>query len=300
MRASRSIAGRRRGCENFRYCFGFQLMCRRSIAGFRPTDAGPPPRRHCGVRWQGKGSPVPGNKLATYRSKRDFRQTAEPRGTLAVAKSKRLRFVIKKHAARQLHYDLRLEFDGVFKSWAVTRGPSLDPADKRLAVEVEDHPLDYGDFEGTIPKGEYGGGAVQLWDRGYWSPEGGRSPQEAFDSGDLKFTLDGERLHGSWVLVRMRADRYGGKRTNWLLIKHRDAGARPGDADELLKEDRSVASGRTMQQIAGGTGKRPNPFMPATPKAARADAVWSTQPATAKPTQPAAKSTPRAPPVMVA
>ena len=238
--------------------------------------------------------------LSAYRAKRDFSKTEEPSGQTRVAPSPQLRFVVQKHAARQLHYDLRLEWGGVFKSWAVARGPSLDPKDKRLAVEVEDHPLDYGDFEGTIPKGEYGGGTVQLWDRGYWAPEGGRTPQEAFDSGDLKFSLEGERLHGSWVLVRMRADRYGGKRTNWLLIKHRDAGARPGDADELLTEDRSVASGRTMQQIANGTGKRPKPFMLATTKAAPADAVWTSQPATAKPTRPAAKPTPPAPPVMVA
>src|SRR6202045_2232382 len=158
--------------------------------------------------------------LSTYRKKRDFEKTTEPSGETAVAPSKRRRFVIQKHDASRLHYDLRLEFDGVFKSWAVTRGPSLDPHDKRLAVEVEDHPLDYGDFEGTIPKGEYGGGTVQLWDRGYWSPEGGKSPQEAFDGGDLKFNLDGTRLQGSWVLVRMHGDRYGGKRTNWLLITH--------------------------------------------------------------------------------
>jgi bifunctional non-homologous end joining protein LigD len=216
--------------------------------------------------------------LSVYRAKRDFSKTDEPSGQSKVAPSPRLRFVIQKHAARQLHYDLRLELDGVFKSWAVARGPSLDPKDKRLAVEVEDHPLDYGDFEGTIPKGEYGGGTVQLWDRGYWSPEGGKSPQEAFDGGDLKFSLDGTRLHGSWVLVRMRGDRYGGKRTNWLLIKHRDASAMPGDADQLLKEDRSVASGRTLKEIADGIGKRPKPFMLATSKAARADAVWTTKP----------------------
>jgi bifunctional non-homologous end joining protein LigD len=223
--------------------------------------------------------------LSVYRAKRDFSKTDEPSGQSKVAPSPHLRFVIQKHAARQLHYDLRLEFDGVFKSWAVARGPSLDPADKRLAVEVEDHPLDYGDFEGTIPKGEYGGGTVQLWDRGYWTPEGGKSPQEALDGGDLKFTLDGERLHGSWVLVRMRGDRYGGKRTNWLLIKHRDASAKPGDADELLREDRSVASGRTLKEIADGIGKRPKPFMLATSKAARADAVWTTKPP-AKPSPP--------------
>ena len=118
-----------------------------------------------------------------------------------MAPSRQLRFVIQKHAASRLHYDLRLELDGVFKSWAVTRGPSIDPSDKRLAVEVEDHPLDYGDFEGTIPKGEYGGGTVQLWDRGFWIPEGGKDPQTALKNGDLKFTLDGQRLHGSWVLV---------------------------------------------------------------------------------------------------
>jgi bifunctional non-homologous end joining protein LigD len=213
--------------------------------------------------------------LVKYRAKRDFSKTAEPSGESAIAPAARLRFVVQRHAARQLHYDLRLELDGVFKSWAVARGPSIDPADRRLAVEVEDHPLDYGDFEGTIPKGEYGGGTVQLWDRGYWSPEGGKSPQEALQSGDLKFTLDGSRLHGSWVLVRMRGDRYGGKRTNWLLIKHRDPSANPGDADALLAEDRSVASGRTMKQIADGVGKRPKPFMLASTTPTKADAVWT-------------------------
>ena len=225
--------------------------------------------------------------LSVYRAKRDFAKTAEPSGRTRAAPSARLRFVVQKHAARRLHYDLRLELDGVFKSWAVAKGPSADPADKRLAVEVEDHPLDYGDFEGTIPRGEYGGGTVQLWDRGYWIPEGVRSPQEAFDSGDLKFTLEGTRLRGSWVLVRMRGDRYGGKRTNWLLIKHKDDQAKPGDADELLEEDRSVASGRTLEQIAAGKGRRPKPFMLASARAARADAVWtakqSAEPTAAKP-----------------
>src|SRR6195256_3258452 len=171
--------------------------------------------------------------LTVYRTKRDFTKTDEPSGEHRVASSSRLRFVVQKHAARQLHYDLRLEWEGVFKSGAVARGPSLNPADKRLAVEVEDHPLDYGDFEGTIPKGEYGGGTVQLWDRGYWFPEGDQPPEQALESGELKFTLQGERLHGSWVLVRMKSDRYGGraKRTNWLLIKHRDEYARKGDRD---------------------------------------------------------------------
>ena len=210
-------------------------------------------------------------KLSTYRNRRDFEKTAEPSGEARVAPSKRRRFVIQKHAATRLHYDLRLEFDGVFKSWAVTRGPSLDPHDKRLAVEVEDHPLDYGDFEGSIPKGEYGGGTVQLWDRGYWESD---DPDKGFKKGDLKFTLYGDKLHGSWVLVRMRHDRDEGKRTNWLLIKHRDEYAREGKANNVLDEDKSVASGRTMEQIAAGKGRAPKPFMLAKTKRASADAVW--------------------------
>ncbi|MGA7997304.1 MAG: DNA ligase D [Bradyrhizobium sp.] len=210
-------------------------------------------------------------KLSTYRKKRDFDKTAEPSGDTPVAPAKQRRFVIQKHDATRLHYDLRLEFDGVFKSWAVTRGPSLDPHDKRLAVEVEDHPLDYGDFEGTIPEGEYGGGTVQLWDRGYWESD---DPEKGFKKGDLKFTLHGDKLHGSWVLVRMRHDRDGGKRTNWLLIKHRDEYAKEGKANNILDEDKSVASGRSMAQIAAGEGRPPKPFMTAKTRRARADAVW--------------------------
>lgn len=209
---------------------------------------------------------------------RDFTQTAEPSGKLPVKSSQRLRYVIQKHAATRLHFDLRLELDGVFKSWAVTRGPSLDPQDKRLAVEVEDHPLDYGDFEGTIPKGQYGGGTVQLWDRGYWTPEGDTPPQAQLTKGDLKFTLDGERLHGSYVIVRMKGDRYGGKRTNWLLIKHRDEFAQAnGATDKLMADDRSIASGRKMEDIASGKGKGPKPFMLATSKIAKADATWNSK-----------------------
>jgi bifunctional non-homologous end joining protein LigD len=210
--------------------------------------------------------------LSTYRKKRDFEKTAEPSGDAQVAPSKQRRFVIQKHDASRLHYDLRLEFDGVFKSWAVTRGPSLDPHDKRLAVEVEDHPLDYGDFEGTIPKGQYGGGTVQLWDRGYWESD---DPERGYKKGDLKFTLHGDKLHGSWVLVRMRNDRNGGKRTNWLLIKHRDDFAREGKANDILDADQSVASGRTMEQIAKGKGKAPKPFMTAKSGRGKADAVWN-------------------------
>jgi bifunctional non-homologous end joining protein LigD len=216
---------------------------------------------------------APQIKLVNYGTKRDFAKTAEPPSDSRVSPSDRPRYVIQKHAARRLHYDLRLELDGVFKSWAVTRGPSLDPADKRLAVEVEDHPLAYGDFEGTIPAGEYGGGTVQLWDRGYWSPEGSQTAEQALQNGDLKFALNGKRLRGSWVLVRMAHDRNGGKRSNWLLIKHRDEHARPGDADALLRIDRSVASGRSLQQIAAGANPAPKPFMLA--PAARVAAIPS-------------------------
>ena len=216
-------------------------------------------------------------KLSTYRAKRDFTVTAEPSGDADVAPSKRLRYVIQKHDATRLHYDLRLESDGVFKSWAVTKGPSLDPHDKRLAVEVEDHPLDYGDFEGTIPQGQYGGGVVMLWDRGYWAPEG-MTAEEGLKNGELKFTLDGEKLHGSWVLVRMKGDKFGGKRTNWLLIKHHDAYAHEGDHDALLEEARSVASGRDMDSIAAGRGRGPKPFVTLAERAAPADAVWQSKP----------------------
>ena len=207
-------------------------------------------------------------KLSTYRQKRDFEKTPEPSGEAAVVPSKRRRFVIQKHDATRLHYDFRLEFDGVFKSWAVTKGPSLNPHDKRLAVEVEDHPLDYGDFEGTIPEGQYGGGTVMLWDRGTWESD---DPEAGFKKGDLKFTLHGEKLHGSWVLVRMRRDRTGGKRTNWLLIKHRDEYA--SEDEDILSEDKSVASGRAMEQIAGGKSRAPKPFMLAK-GTGKADAVW--------------------------
>ncbi len=211
--------------------------------------------------------------LKKYQAMRDFAVTAEPSGHRPVAASRRLRFVIQKHEATRLHYDFRLELNGTFKSWAVTRGPSLNPADKRLAVEVEDHPLDYGDFEGTIPKGQYGGGTVMLWDRGYWEPEG--DPEKMLAKGDLKFTLDGDKLHGSWVLVRMRGDKFGGKRTNWLLIKHHDKYAKDENGEAILKKDHSVASGRAMAQIAEGKGAKPKPFVRA--RTFRANAVWQSK-----------------------
>jgi len=196
------------------------------------------------------------DKLFLYQAKRDFTKTAEPSGKARVRAAEYRRFVVQKHAASRLHYDLRLEVDGVFKSWAVTKGPSLDPRDRRLAVEVEDHPLDYGDFEGTIPQGEYGGGTVMLWDRGFWAPEEGGHPERGLRKGDLKFTLAGEKLRGSWVLVRMRHDRERG-----------------GGEPVTTTADRPVASGRRMEEIAAGKGWRPKPFMLAG-KAAASDAVW--------------------------
>ena len=211
-------------------------------------------------------------KLGAYHAKRDFAKTKEPSGELPIAPSKRPRFVIQKHAATRLHYDFRLELDGVFKSWAVTRGPSLDPADKRLAVEVEDHPLDYGDFEGTIPKGQYGGGTVMLWDRGFWDIEGNLTPQEALRKGDFKFTLSGEKLHGSWALVRMKR-REKERHDNWLLIKHRDNYAVNGHGEKILDEDASVASARTMDEITAGKGRAPKPFM--LKARTTRDAIWN-------------------------
>ena len=194
------------------------------------------------------------DSLEPYRAKRDFHKSAEPRGRVGVGarRPERLHFVVQKHDATRLHYDFRLELDGVLKSWAVTKGPSLDPADKRLAVEVEDHPLDYGEFEGTIPEGHYGGGTVMLWDQGYWTPEGDKPPEKALADGELKFTLEGGRLHGGWVLVRMKP-RPREKQTNWLLIKHRDDYAADGHGDLLLEEETSsIASGRSMEEIAEG------------------------------------------------
>ena len=211
-------------------------------------------------------------KLVKYQEMRDFARTAEPSGKDAkVVPSEALRFVIQKHAASHLHFDLRLEFEGTFRSWAVPKGPSLDPKDRRMAMEVEDHPLDYGDFEGTIPKGQYGGGTVMLWDRGYWAPEKGfEKIDQALAKGELKFVMEGQRLHGSWVLVRTRRDSRG--KASWLLIKHRDEGAVEGNVTGPTDEDRSVASDRTMTEITNGKGDAATPFM--TAKGAAAGSVW--------------------------
>ena len=200
--------------------------------------------------------PSPKSKpLAEYKSKRDFTKTAEPEGKTTRRRSARgLKFVIQKHAASRMHFDFRLELDGVMKSWAVPKGPSYDPSVRRLAMEVEDHPIEYNAFEGTIPKGEYGGGTVMLWDRGTYEAEGGGGAEalrEGYQRGDLKIVLHGKRLKGGWVLVRMRRD---GGRAQWLLIKHRDEYADP-DYEVVDEAVTSVASGRTMDEIATRKGR---------------------------------------------
>jgi len=193
--------------------------------------------------------------LAKYRAKRNFSRTKEPRGSLSHVKLKSTggSYVIQKHDATRLHYDLRLELDGVMLSWAVTRGPSLVPGDKRLAIHVEDHPIEYNKFEGTIAEGEYGGGTVMIWDRGTWRPE--QDPHCAMQKGQLDFELYGEKLKGRWHLVRMRK-RPDERQEPWLLIKSDDKYARKkSDRDILEQKDRSVATGRTMSQIAGDKKK---------------------------------------------
>ena len=190
-----------------------------------------------------------GTTLETYRRKRDFRKTPEPKGGKRRAAGGNL-FVVQKHHASRLHYDFRLQVDGVLASWAVPKGPSLNPADKRLAVHVEDHPLDYGSFEGVIPKGEYGGGTVLLWDHGTWTSEDG-DPARAIRKGKISFTLDGEKLHGGWTLTRLHGRRErDDDHDNWLLIKRKDDSAET-DGDALLeKRPESVKSGRSLEEIA--------------------------------------------------
>jgi bifunctional non-homologous end joining protein LigD len=211
--------------------------------------------------------------LETYRKKRQFDVTPEPRGRKGPAGGHR--YVIQKHAATRLHYDLRLELDGVMKSWAVTRGPSLDPGEKRLAVHVEDHPIDYNSFEGTIPQGEYGGGTVMIWDRGTWEPVG--DPHKGYAKGHLEFALNGQKLHGRWHLVRMRK-RDNERHDNWLLIKAEDDAARePGAKDILEEQPDSVTTGRSIAEIAAGKGGK---------------RVWRSRPATKADPPPALASSP--------
>ena len=188
-----------------------------------------------------------GMALEKYRQKRDFRVTPEPAGKVGRRRTRALRFVVQKHAATRLHYDFRLELNGVLLSWAVPKGPSLDPNDKRLALHVEDHPLEYGEFEGVIPPKQYGAGTVMLWDRGTWTPKG--DPDEGYAKGHLKFELDGDKLKGTWNLVRSRSGKYGGDKS-WLLFKETDDYARLGPEASIV-DDRpdSIASGRTLDQI---------------------------------------------------
>lgn len=227
--------------------------------------------------------------LAEYRKKRRFDATPEPKGkqALRARRGKQLAFVIQKHRATALHYDFRLEWKGVLLSWAVPKGPSYDPAVKRLAMQVEDHPLEYKEFEGIIPTGEYGGGTVMIWDQGTWTPE---TPDVdgALEKGELKCSLDGKKLHGSWVLVRTRPRR-GESRAPWLLMKHRDEWATAENVTELAP--RSVVSDRLLIEIArdeGGDVRKAadgdppallrkileNPKLLAPPKKGRKKSVW--------------------------
>jgi len=214
-----------------------------------------------------KKTPTAHEQLTEYRRKRDFGKTAEPSGDEKPKRAKakkveQLDFVIQKHAASHLHYDLRLELDGVMKSWAVPKGPSADPSVKRLAMQVEDHPIEYNSFEGTIPEGEYGGGTVMLWDVGTYEsekPGGEDALRDGLRKGDLKIVFHGKRMKGSWVLVRTRGfgSSSSSSKPSWLLIKHRDKHADPGGGDALTATHQtSIVSKRTMEQIGGAAKKR--------------------------------------------
>src|SRR5579863_2030639 len=209
-------------------------------------------------------------QLERYRSMRDFHVTAEPEGSSggrSMTDSGTLPFVIQKHAATRLHYDFRLGWRGVLRSWAVTKGPSYVPADKRLAVEVEDHPIEYGGFEGSIPKGQYGGGTVMIWDQGTWEPV--EDVDEGFRKGSLKFVLHGSKMHGQWALIRMKGDRYGRSdgKPNWLLIKDRDDYSRgPGDPAITEEAPNSAITGRSIEQIAADEDHIWNSNRPERPK----------------------------------
>jgi bifunctional non-homologous end joining protein LigD len=196
-------------------------------------------------------------KLKEYNQKRNFANTDEPIGRVEGPED-HLRYVIQHHMARREHYDLRLEWNGVLLSWAVPKGPSYDPRDKRLAVQVEDHPLEYRHFEGTIPKGEYGGGVVMLWDEGLWEPYG--NVDEGLKNGSLKFRLNGKRLNGKWALVRLKP-KAGEKKDNWLLLKEKDEFAKTDDG--ISNFDTSIRTGRTMEEIKAGTESKiiKNPFV---------------------------------------
>ncbi len=188
--------------------------------------------------------------LEKYREKRDFKVSPEPKGEKRLAKADSLSFVVQKHQATRLHYDFRLEWGGVLLSWAVPKGPSLDSSVKRLAMQVEDHPVEYGKFEGVIPEGEYGGGTVMIWDEGTWTPE--VDVEEGLRRGEVKFSLQGKKLKGSWVLVKTKGRFAGGSDSSWLLIKHKDRFASAEDI--VAAKPRSVVSRKLLAGIAAANG----------------------------------------------
>src|SRR5271170_206756 len=226
------------------------------IAALECTLCGAPQRRgQASTKRQRSHRPIAAMALTEYRRKRDFAKTPEPAGVVArKTATQSLSFVIQKHAARRLHYDFRLELDGVLKSWAVPKGPSLDPADKRLAIMVEDHPLDYRTFEGIIPQGNYGAGTVMVWDEGSYHAlaassraDSERAMAEGLEKGSLKIVLEGQKLKGEFALVKLRKTE-----NQWLLIKHRDQYAR---SEDVRDQDRSAVSGRTLAEIAADKDK---------------------------------------------
>ena len=216
------------------------------------------------------------SRLSTYWKKRDFGVTSEPRGEVA-ARHPRLSFVIQKHAASRLHYDFRLELDGTLVSWAVPKGPSLDPHVRRMAVHVEDHPLSYAGFEGVIPKGQYGAGTVEVWDRGTWAPI--EDPREGLARGRLKFELEGEKLHGNWMLVRIN-NRRDERQEPWLLIKENDEAARPAAEYDIVQEmPQSVMREKSEERRAKTKGKaKGNAKAESKPEAPRAKLPLSSSP----------------------
>lgn len=238
-------------------------------------------RKATAKRGTRKAPAAPRRALAEYRRKRDFMRTAEPSGeegesgrSLPSHQDEPLQFVVHKHAASHLHFDLRLELDGVMKSWAVPKGPSLDPSVKRLAMQVEDHPIEYNAFEGTIPQGEYGGGTVMLWDRGHFLPADGSvaSLRKGLRTGRIDIVMRGERLRGAFTMVRTSR---GGGKPQWLLFKRTDEYADPS-RDIVAQEMTSVDTGRTMEEIGGGTpaaGRRPAPAAAKTRRRRKSTAI---------------------------